>query len=597
MSVWSKIYARINWKDLPQRLTALAARNLNKMDLAIDTLDDRTIGLNTRLEAVEENPITVDTELKPDSENPVQNKVIYAAFEDLLPEETAQGNPISINDASGLDAKECTVDFEPIQDLHGYDSPWVGGAGKNKYSIKIGRDSFNDNVGATHSTDNDTLTVVMPSAGNSGVYSRGVAELTKLIGKYNETITYSFDVKSNVGGNINVGYEGYGFKTVTLTTAWQRISITTTATSTEKSFLIYNASGVAQTVEVKDFMFELGSTANNYEPYENICPITGRTSVKLTRTGKNILPVTVANLKARNTGGTWNGNVYTTTTGITFTVNTDSNGFVTSIVGNGTASANTSLYIIPYGTNTLSEILMDGQDYVLNGCTGGSSSTYLVQVQTNSAWFANSSGDTPFTYTKGGTDRARIYVASGATINNAIFYPMIRLAEFADSTYEPYQGETYTETLGQTVYGGKLDLTSGKLTIDSAKETVTAVTRNNNTSFYYVPISAPDRVFNHIISNKMKTSASYGAKGVFLNSSGAVIFATEDEYSTASAMISAFGGSIDVCFTLATPIEITLTAEQISLLKGNNVLSTDGDNIILKYSADIKAWVENQLSV
>ena len=51
MSVWSKLYERINWKDLPQRLTALAARNLNKMDLAIDQLDDRTIDLNTRVDA------------------------------------------------------------------------------------------------------------------------------------------------------------------------------------------------------------------------------------------------------------------------------------------------------------------------------------------------------------------------------------------------------------------------------------------------------------------------------------------------------------------------------------------------------------------
>ena len=47
MSVWSKIYERINWKDLPQRLTALAARNLNKMDLAIDTIDDRVIALDS----------------------------------------------------------------------------------------------------------------------------------------------------------------------------------------------------------------------------------------------------------------------------------------------------------------------------------------------------------------------------------------------------------------------------------------------------------------------------------------------------------------------------------------------------------------------
>lgn len=43
--VWNKIYALINWKNRPSTATALGATNLNKMDVAINTLDNRVIQL------------------------------------------------------------------------------------------------------------------------------------------------------------------------------------------------------------------------------------------------------------------------------------------------------------------------------------------------------------------------------------------------------------------------------------------------------------------------------------------------------------------------------------------------------------------------
>ena len=47
MAEYSKIYARINWENEPSKKTALSAANLNKMDLALNNLDDRVIELNT----------------------------------------------------------------------------------------------------------------------------------------------------------------------------------------------------------------------------------------------------------------------------------------------------------------------------------------------------------------------------------------------------------------------------------------------------------------------------------------------------------------------------------------------------------------------
>lgn len=43
---WNKIYSLINWKNRPSTATALGATNLNRMDNAINTLDNRIIQLN-----------------------------------------------------------------------------------------------------------------------------------------------------------------------------------------------------------------------------------------------------------------------------------------------------------------------------------------------------------------------------------------------------------------------------------------------------------------------------------------------------------------------------------------------------------------------
>lgn len=43
---YQKIYSRINWENLPSEKTAVNESNLNKMDLAIDNLDDRVVAMD-----------------------------------------------------------------------------------------------------------------------------------------------------------------------------------------------------------------------------------------------------------------------------------------------------------------------------------------------------------------------------------------------------------------------------------------------------------------------------------------------------------------------------------------------------------------------
>ena len=72
--------------------------------------------------------VPVDDELSNTSTNPMQNKAIYDLVEEILPEVTATGNPISINDAFGFPANSCEVTFSPS---NGRSSLFLKQAGKN----------------------------------------------------------------------------------------------------------------------------------------------------------------------------------------------------------------------------------------------------------------------------------------------------------------------------------------------------------------------------------------------------------------------------------------------------------------------------------
>ena len=45
---------------------------------------------------------------------------------------TVTGNPITFKNAVATPLRQLKVEFSPVQDLHGYDSPWPAGGGKNK---------------------------------------------------------------------------------------------------------------------------------------------------------------------------------------------------------------------------------------------------------------------------------------------------------------------------------------------------------------------------------------------------------------------------------------------------------------------------------
>lgn len=121
-----------------------------------------------------------------------------------------------------------------------------------------------------------------------------------------------------------------------------------------------------------------------------------------------------------------------TINGVTFTVNDDG-----SVTVNGTATgSNADFNIIATASGAL-DFLPSG-DYILSGCpSGGSWSSYNLQVENAGAWVGDNGEGGTFTRSSSGEDRVRIHVATGTTVSNLTFYPMIRPAGTGD-TYVPY---------------------------------------------------------------------------------------------------------------------------------------------------------------
>lgn len=192
---------------------------------------------------------------------------------------TASGSLVSFDDGADLPMPSFICDIDAVQDLHGQDAPWVGGAGKNKYSLMIGRDEFTNNISATHSTDSDELQTVTAQI-NSGVYSSLTSVIRTLVGKLTGTWTYSYEIKASTNVSVYTGYDNLGAKTISVSTNWTRFTATADFTDkTNNAFVVYNKSGIEATITVRNFMIQQGTTATPYEPYSNICPISGHTGV------------------------------------------------------------------------------------------------------------------------------------------------------------------------------------------------------------------------------------------------------------------------------------------------------------------------------
>lgn len=148
--------------------------------------------------------------------------------------------------------------------------------------------------------------------------------------------------------------------------------------------------------------------------------------------GRNVINATLSDLKSYNTTGTWADNVYTRND-VTFAVNTNASGYITSIVVTGTASDNA--YLMVAKNVTYKEVMK------MTGCpANGSFDTYQLCAEDVGVATYRDYGSGKNLPVNVELDEIYLVIRSGYEIASGglTFYPMIRPSYITDNTYVPY---------------------------------------------------------------------------------------------------------------------------------------------------------------
>lgn len=472
--------------------------------------------------ATKQDTLSFDATPTENSTNPVTSNGIYDALLSLLPTDTVTDDVITITDGFNANAIDYSTTFEPVQDLNGYDHPWVGGAGKNKLPLVLD-DIKSANTSGTWSgnayTINDvTFTVNTNDGGNvTSITVNGTASANIVFYVFTNFTTQNGNILN--GTPANGGANKYRMRIEGASSPWTSFAVDDGSGATISGYsgevvdcYIGVYSGYSASNLVFYPMVRLSSESDaTFEPYSNICPMSGYTDVNVTRTGKNLINTNDINK------GYYNDINFTNT-------NPTSNVFrcfhLFLKAGQYTVSWGKSVKIIRLvADDVFSEVNIENR------------TTYTFTItkdgQFGISWRDNTSGTTVW------DDTTPVQLEVGSTATD----------------YEAYNGTSVTVDLNGTRYGGTLDMTTGELSLTMA----------NIASYNGETINEP-----------------------WLSSM--------DEYVTGTTPTT----GAQVVYTLSSPTTVTLTANDLSLLRGNNTVWSDCGTSTLTYYCDIAKYIAKQ---
>lgn len=473
-------------------------------------------------------------------------------------DEIYEGNPIEIETLTERDVKKLAVDISPIQDLHGYDHPWVGGAGKNLLPT-VNSATKITSTGATYTSDDESGTFkVTSTTGDTAIFAQTYYTVHPNI-SIGDTVTFSVSdvIASRDDWRIIVARSNVDIYD---TLKDSKRSTTFTVVDTTDIMLTFRITQsrnnvVGDTLEVTGLQLEKGSAPTTFEPYSNICPISGRTAIDVTRTSHNIWDEE------------WESGTINATTG----------------AKHGSVNRIRSKNYIPVAPNTTYHTQINNYSIPTYGCL-----RYAYDADKNPIGVIGSNYTVEFT-----TPSNCHYILFspnaqyGTTYKNDI---CINISDPAkNGTYEPYQGQSVTVQLGQTVYGGTVDFVTGKCRITKAIVDLGTLRWNRTTSYnnpvFYANLLGKAKNHDTMLNTiYLCVEPVLGAQTFANNSADKTmthcyddeqVFVRDDSYSTADSFKTAMSGVMST-YTLATPIELTLTPAQLALLEGYNILTTDG---------------------
>ena len=531
---------------------------------------------------------------------------------------TYTGDVVQFDVITGASITSLSATISPIQDLHGYDNPWPAGGGKNLLSpemfiagnryINSGNGNPIDPVTGPVWKATDFI-FIQPLAGETLTLNHRPHGNVPGIGFYDESETFISGVANN---GASAG------------TSW--------------TFSVPNGAYYIRLSTMQEYLPEIqlerGATATSWEPYENICPITGRTGLSVYDDPKY--------------GGTvaWNqlienGNFASTTrwsvsSGDSLAVSNNKAVYRASAryhnIVQGTTFTSQEGHVY-FGLVTVKGYTNTGTVFYIRNVSGGTvvqtaTKTLTTQKQRlgNMIKVSANGSQLQYMFQDNNTsdygdielENAQLFDLTamfGSTIADYI-YSLERadagagVAWFRNlfpKDYYPYDN-SYTETCvsavngdpywkkdidwttpAGTVYGGTLDVVTGVLTVDRAMVDLGTLNYTYDSSGrFYTSINgkkneASDNDMMLAISSMympmtatafQNTPTDGTMRGATI---GGYVYFRNSAYTDAATFKTAMSG-VQLCYELATPLTYQLTPQEIQALVGtNNVWSSSGD--------------------
>ena len=219
---------------------------------------------------------------------------IYNSYPNV---EAETASVVSITDgADGIPVKSLVVGIEPVQDLHGYGSPWPAGGGKNLFYRDTDKTNTLNGITGTFDAETQTISVVGTNT-SSSAYVLFNLECTGDIPKEVALARTLFNAPSGVYINLVYRKNGVWFAVNNGGSIPAEID-----TTINLQIGVYGSATSINATNIKA-QIELGSTATSYAPYENICPISGWTGAEVT-VNEDVLDITFPSEAGTVYGGT-----------------------------------------------------------------------------------------------------------------------------------------------------------------------------------------------------------------------------------------------------------------------------------------------------
>ena len=394
------------------------------------TVGDTTIEADSKtdtftLEAGDNITLTPDT----------SNDKITISATDVQPEpvyKTIRNASVSsFSDGADAPLDSLKASIEGVQDLHGYDKPWVGGAGVNKWDEQWEQGGINTADGTNQGASCIRSVNYIPVSSDSYYFYMGT-DAQLYVYAYDENKTY-----------IGTYYNGSYVKTGSVT----NVRGTAITFPSNVKFIRFRTNTAYGTTYNNDIAINYPSTVTTYSPYSNICPISGWSSANVTRTGKNLFDKT-----ATNTSNGYTENSFLTNEGA-ISINGSIN--ISEYIK---VSPSTDFVIsgnVTSGMNSPSVCFYDISKNFISGVAYNNRATIAFTTPVNAAYLRMS-------YNKNAIDNYQLEIGETAT------------------TYEAYSGKTYTIPFKDssdnpiTVYNGGIDISGGSDNINKIKLTITS---------------------------------------------------------------------------------------------------------------------------